>query len=266
MRYLAAMAILVSALLGAGTLYGSQDLGPPSPLGAYHELSWAFGYHNYSSDWEADTPGTPTPEIKQNNYWLQIAYTFVDNWEAYGRFGLADARIKEFFPFDPPKDFEAGYSFNFGLGFRGLFYQTPTWGIGPVLQATFYSDYEVEEEGTLPEIALSDYAIVNARFKDLMDLSIGVAAQVNAGKGLLYAGVFGYWTDAKGWEEFQIIEPDPLPPERSRVDLNEEGNLSGYLGVRYPLGSAFSLHVEGQYKSKASFGITLSQKLGDFFD
>ena len=56
-------------------------------------LNLGSGYDNYTSGWEADNPEAPTNEIKQHNYWLQIAYIFVDNWEAYRRLGLADAGV-----------------------------------------------------------------------------------------------------------------------------------------------------------------------------
>ncbi|MBT9537784.1 MAG: hypothetical protein IVZ94_06590 [Nitrospirae bacterium] len=40
--------------------------------------------------------------------------------------------------------------------------------------------------------------------------------------------------------------------------LKEKNNIGGFAGVRVPLGKGFSVEVEGQYKSRFSFGGALT--------
>jgi hypothetical protein len=248
MKRIIAFALLASVVCGAGVASASQDLGQPAPLGRLHEFSWGLGYHNYKSEWQTDDEDVRSGELAQTNYWIQVYYTFAENWSFYARFGLANLKIDTLFTMlDPPKDFEGDYGFNLTLGINGLLYRAPGWGIGPILQANFYADYETELEGELREDLGGGMADILARYQGWRDINLGVAVQVDAGPLVLYGGGFGYWTTAD-------------------ATVDEEGNFGGYLGTRIPMGRAWSFHAEGQYKSDISFSVAISQKLSAYFD
>ena len=264
MKRIIACAILVSVVCGAGVASASQDFGQPAPLGRSEEFSWGLGYHNYKSEWETEDDNVRTGILRHSNYWIQVYYAFFEDWNFYARFGLANLKIDTLFTqLDPVEDFEADYGFNLTLGLNGLLYRAPSWGIGPILQANFYADYETELEGELNEDLGGGEASVIARYKGWKDINLGIAAQVEAGPLVLYGGGFGYWTSADGHVE---ITPEGDNPERHQATVDEKGNVGGYLGVRIPMGRAWSFHGEGQYKSDISFSVAVSQKLGAYFD
>ncbi len=257
--------LTVGLLLGTiGVCFGSQDLGQPAPLGRLQEFSWGLGYHNYRSEWKTEDENVRTGELTHNNYWIQVAYTFVENWEFYARFGLANLKIDTLFTqFDPSKDFEADYGFNLTLGLKGLLFGNETWGVGGFFQGNFYSDYESEITGTLIDDLGGGEADVLARYKGWYDVNLGVAAQVNAGPLVLYGGGFGYWSQADGAAE---ITPEGGNPQKHNATVDEKNTFGGFVGTRIPMGRAWSLHAEGQYKSDISFSVAVTQKLGAYFD
>jgi len=264
MKRIITVAVLLSVLCGAGAALASQDLGQPAPLGRLNEFSWGLGYHNYKAEWQTEDEDVRTGILRQSNYWIQVYYTFAENWEFYARFGVANLKIDTLFTqLDPPADFEAEYGFNLTLGINGLLYRAPGWGIGPILQATFYADYETELDGELREDLGGGEASTLARFQGWRDINLGIAAQVDVGPLVLYGGGFGYWTTADGHVE---ITPRGENPERHQATVDEKGNFGGYAGTRIPLGRAWSFHAEGQYKSDISFSVALSQKLSAYFD
>jgi hypothetical protein len=264
MKGLVAAVILASVACSAGAASASQDLGQPGPLCRLHEFSWGFGYHDYRAEWQTEDEDVRTGNLTQRNYWIQVYYTFTENWTFYSRFGVANLKIDTLFTqLDPPKDYEADYGFNLTLGVNGLLYRAPGWGIGPILQANFYADYETELDGMLREDLGGGEAGILARFKGWRDINLGIAAQVDVGPLVLYGGGFGYWTTADGHVE---ITPLGENPQRHQATVDERGNFGGYLGTRIPMGRSWSFHVEGQYKSDLSFSVAISQKLSACFD
>lgn len=264
MRGSVVTAVVFSILFGAGISSASEDLGQPAPLCRLNEFAWGLGYHNYVSEWRTDSEDVVTGNLRQRNYWIQVYYTFLENWGFYSRFGVANLRIDKLFTqLDPPGDFEADYGFNLTLGVNGLLYQAPGWGIGPILQANFYADYETVLEGKLREDLGGGMADVLTRYQGWRDINLGVAVQVDAGPLVLYGGGFGYWTTADGRVE---ITPAGGVREMYKATVDEKGDFGGYLGTRIPLGRAWSFHAEGQYKSDFSFSVAVSQQLGAYFD
>jgi hypothetical protein len=258
MKLFAVIAISV-ILYATGLCYAAQDLGHPAPFADYGEVSFAFGYHHYASEWKTENPDVLTGELKQNNYWIEGAYTLLDKWEFYARLGLADARIKDLFPFDPPRDFEGDYHLNFSLGLRGLLIERQRWGLGPVFQFTAYSDYEDEKTGTLPPDQDSEEAVIMARYQSWRDIAVGLAAQGNTQYVIFYGGVYGYWTSADGWAEVTPVEENP---SRHQAKVEEKNNVGGYVGVRFPFTEAFSIRAEGQYQSKPTLTVAFAYRFG----
>jgi hypothetical protein len=263
-RGLIAVVTMASVICAAGAASASQDFGQPAPLGRSDEFSWGLGYHNYRAEWETDDEDVKTGLLRQTNYWIQVYYTFSENWSFYARFGVANLKIDTLLTqLDPAADFEADYGFNLTVGVNGLLYRAPGWGVGPVLQANFYADYETELEGELNEDLGGGEAGVLARYKGWRDINLGLAAQVDVGPLVLYGGGFGYLTTADGEAD---ITPAGENPRLYKASIDEKGNFGGFLGMRMPFGRAWSFHAEGQYKSDLSFSVAISQKLGTYFD
>ncbi|MFC1800199.1 hypothetical protein ACFL2Z_04745 [Candidatus Eisenbacteria bacterium] len=265
MRAILSAAIVSVLLLSGVTAHAAADLGQPAPLGRLQEFSWGLGYHNYRAEWQTEDKDVRTGILRQSNYWIQVYFTFAENWEFYTRFGVANLKIDTLFTqLDPPADYEAEYNFNLTLGMNGLLYRGPGWGIGPILQASFYADYETELEGELREGMGGVPGTVLARYQGWRDINLGIAAQVDVGPLVLYGGGFGYWTTADGHVE--ITGDEAGITRRQQATVDEKGNFGGYVGTRIPMGRAWSFHAEGQYKSDISFSVALSQRLSAYFD
>jgi hypothetical protein len=260
------VAVALAALVmgNAAVSFAGQDFGQPAPLGRLNEFSWGFGYHDYRSEWKTDDREVRAGEFRHGDYWIQVAYTFIENWELCARFGVANLKIDTLFSrFDPPGDFEADYGFNLTLGLKGLLYGDERRGLGPVLQANFYSDYEAELKGTLRDDLGGEAADILARYKGWRDINLGLAAQVYAGPLVLYGGGFAYWATADGHME---VARQGEGPETYDATVDEKGNFGGYFGTMIPFGRAWSFYAEGQYRSDLSFSVALTQKMGAYFD
>jgi hypothetical protein len=259
-------AVACGLLLTGCAVFAGQDLGHPSPTGEVWEPTIGLGYHNYTSEWKPDDPEFSQGEIKRNFFWLQVGAPFHENWEAYVRIGAADLRAPGVFPFDPPKDFEGKYTVALTFGLKGLVYSTPSWGIGPFVQASFYPDHEITESGMIPENGgAGGDALVTIRYKDMYDASFGLGGQLNATSAIIYGGVFGYTSKVTGWGEVDLID-DPGKPERFKTDGKEKNTVGGFVGASVAIGLNTDLNLEGQYKSKASFTVSFTTRLGEFYD
>ncbi len=79
--------ILVTLLI-AGTASAGQ-FGPPEPLADTGKVALGLGYWLDRSDMELSDRHL---ESRSNQYYVQGNYTFLKDWEVYGRLGGADEK------------------------------------------------------------------------------------------------------------------------------------------------------------------------------
>ncbi|MCP3176715.1 hypothetical protein MJO47_06335 [Desulfuromonas sp. KJ2020] len=234
--------MVVAFVLIGGSAF-AEHFGPiASPLRAgQSELS--LGYSYGSSDWETDV-SSETLSLKQNAFYAQLGVGLGGRWGAYIRGGVADFYADEAFRFssDDATDTFLPYG-SFGLG-GPLFH----WGevaVGPFLQGSYYSTYEdVSTIGTVRE---------KVSLEKMWEANLGLAFQGEVEGAYLYGGPFYYLAEA----EYRSVATDGLVTDVAEIDLEKEGTVGGFIGIRWPLSHGFSVDLEAQLKNSASIGAAI---------
>jgi len=240
----AAMILAASAPSHAGAL------GPPQPSVKAGQFGGAIGYFYTEDKWEPDTASVQsggvtvrweTDKVKQNSVFLRGAYGFSANCEASVKVGIADRGA--------PQGFEDSYGFLAGVGAKGILYETPSFSVGPILDFTWYSDYE-------DNIAFSQGGTTwsgKEKIEDSWDLQVGIGLQAPVGKGMVYGGPSFFWNRAD--VTYQITNG----VVNLNVDnkYNQKNTFGGFAGVRYPVSDRLGIEIEGQYRSGFSAGATI---------
>ena len=93
------------------------------------------------------------------------------------------------------------------------------------------------------------------KVKKPREINLGVGLQGKIGDVIIYGGPVAYWAKAKA-ELTGTIEGEGTMT--MSTTYKEKNNVGGFAGVRVPLGKGLSLEVEGQLKSRFSFGGALT--------
>ncbi len=244
---------LAVPLLAAGSRIAQA--GPfeaPAPAVKAGGFSLGVGYFHDETKWKPDTgsatTGTgvnviwATGKVKQDSLFLKAAYGVAGKWEVDVRAGAANRRA--------PEDFKDRYNFFGGVAVRGLLYDTPSLGIGPVFQANYYT----KSTDSVRFVDAGTTWSGTVTIENQWDASLGVAAQTTLGKFLLYAG-----------PSLTISRADVkhnLSGGGQSIDVSnkykEKSEFGGFAGLRVPLVDRLSLEVEGQFRDEFSAGGSLS--------
>ncbi len=133
----------VLMLFAMGTVVYAGQFGPPEPAAKEGKASLGIGYFSSSAKVKPnDTANWEESKYSQKQAYLQLGYGFTKNWEAYLRVGGADTKIKSFLD-DPSittssRDFKDGFKPFGTIGVKGVFNISPSFGIGPFLQASLF--------------------------------------------------------------------------------------------------------------------------------
>jgi hypothetical protein len=169
-------------------------------------------------------------DVKTNVYYATLGYGLTNNWEVYGRLGIADLKGRVSFA---EYDFEWGANFDndvvWGVGTRLTFHERNRirWGVTAQMN---WIDTSADREET---------SIEYGRIKRTLDLSaydllVAVGPTVDMGGWELYGGPFFYmfdgdvdymetWTgDGGGWE-------------KGSSEVDEDSNFGGYIGAAIPV-------------------------------
>jgi len=234
-----AVMIIVSAA-------SAGEFGPPEPTAAPGKFSLGVGYWFDQSNMKLDSNhllGTMTS--KSNQYYLQGTYTFLKNWEVYGRFGAADQKLDT----DTRNYSDSAEPYG-TLGFKGLAYQYKNFGIGPFVQGSWYGDH-------------------TGVMKNQWDVNLGISAQYKVPVGgcalTVYGGPFAYWHQADSslpyhslfWHQAALgLPPGPIAPQD---DIKQKNNVGGFLGVKFPIvNQKVFFTVEGQLTNEVGAGASIA--------
>lgn len=274
-------ATLLTALIFAPCITDAGQFGPPEPVASEGKVSLEVGYFHLS---EILNPARGNSflqqhDIKQNQVYVQAAYGFIKEWEAYLRIGGSDLKLKDVFTFNAVSSFDlpdtSRNSFRpFGtFGLKGLLYDGGYFGIGPFFQASLFSSYKDKDKSFLPPDS-GTLAGLLARSQELKvknpwDVNLGIGLQTKVYGISLYGGPFAYWTGHKAYK-FELASRTaegclggPVGcPDRVEVDkthYREKNNFGAFVGLRTPLPWVEGVHaeVEGQFKNKGSVGVSL---------
>jgi hypothetical protein len=218
---------LLSAALVLFTLSVSfaGQFGPPEPTAKEGKPSIGIGYFYSESKMKSGDTGNLV--FKSNQVFLQGSFSFVKNWEVFGRIGGADMK-------DHASGFKDGMKAFGSLGVRGLVYDDGLFGFGPVIQGNIYSRHnDTTISGGEPE----RFTVENS-----WDGSVGLAAQIKIDKVVFYYGPFAY------------VARNKLKVQNYSATLKEKQNVGGFLGVNVLAIKGLNICIEGQYTGRFSVG------------
>jgi hypothetical protein len=223
-----------AVVLIAGVAWAGQ-FGPPEPTADRGKFSLGMGYSLDRSEVKVDHD---TLTAKSNQLYLQGSYTFMKDWETYGRVGGASLKLD-----NDGADFRDRMRGFGGLGLKGVAYRYQNLAIGPFVESSLYRDHRDSIGGN------------DVKVKDQWDLNLGVAAQYRVPVGgcdlTVYGGPFAYWNRS-------TIDVTGNGLSASE-DAREKNNIGGFLGVKVPIvKQKMFLTAECQFKDKAGTGIYFS--------
>jgi hypothetical protein len=208
---------------------------------------WSIGGDYAYSDMDLDTskmkytdseggPGkTPFdfPKIKTNFYYATLGYGLTDNWEVYGRLGMADIKGKDRFP-AYSNEWEGGNfdnDFVWGIGLRYTFSQQDKVRWGVTANMNWIDTSEGWTMGIEKETAdFSGY-----------DLLVAVGPTVDMGGWKLYGGPFFYMFNG----DFDLKDTYPDSSWwKGSADVKENSSFGGYIGAAIPLAKNTDLTFE----------------------
>jgi len=223
---IAFVVLLIASVASAG------QFGPPEPTADTGKFSVGMGYWLDRSEMRVDHD---TLTAKSRQLYLQGDYTFIKDWEAYGRLGGASLKLD-----NDGADFRdrmRGYG---TLGLKGVAYRYQNFAVGPFVESSLYRDHKDSIDGN------------NVKVKDQWDLNLGVSAQYKIPVGscdlTVYGGPFAYWNRS-------TLDVTGLASE----DAREKNNIGGFLGVKVPIvKQKMFLTAECQFKDKIGTGVSIS--------
>jgi hypothetical protein len=215
-------------VLLAGTASAAGLFGPPEPLADPGRFSLDAGY---MLDRTRMTQSDDRLGTRSNDYYLQGNYSFLKDWEVYGRAGAADMIVNSR---DTQQRFGDGANAFGSLGFKGVAYRNGNFAFGPFADGSMYGNYS--------GIARNQW-----------ETDVGVSAQYKIRAVSIYGGPFGYWRQA----DSQLA----LNPAISQNDMKERNNIGGFLGLRFPIvQQKVFFTAEAQMRDRPGVGASLSYK------
>lgn len=202
------------------------QFGAPQPVANDKGFALGVGYFYSQNKWEPrDNTIDKDWKMTRNEVYIQAsgALKYI---EGYVRLGGSDMKLED--GLGVGNDFDdSGKAFG-SVGARGIFYVTPSFGIGPVFQASVYDNFK-DTAGP-----------VTVEMKNPWEVGLALAFQGNIGDNLiLYAGPYLFWSQFK-------VEDGPSWEAKS--------NFGGMGGIRFKFNRIFSIEAEGQYTNELSAG------------
>jgi len=245
------LVLLAAAALTAASLPAQAGpMGPPQASVGAGKFGAAIGYFYTEDKWEPDTASVQsggitvrweTDKVKQNSVFLRGVYGFSGNCEAGVKVGVADRGA--------PQGFEDSYAFLAGVEARGILFSASAFSVGPILDFTWYSNYE-------DDISFSQGGTIwsgTEKIEDSWDLQVGIGIQAPVGKGILYGGPSLYWNRA---DVTYRISNGTVSLDVDN-EYNQKDSFGGFAGIRYPVSDRLGVEIEGQYRSGFSAGATI---------
>lgn len=277
MRMISITLLAALLLLISNRGIDAGQFGPPEPVANEGKISLGVGYFHFSGILNPHKRSSLVPQhdIEQNQLYLQAGYGFIKDWDAYLRVGASHLNLDNAFPFISASglccqlsdNFQDGFRHSGTFGVKGLLYDGQYLGIGPFFQTSLFSSYRDKKSAFNSDGLLARSGELKVKFP--WDINLGVGLQTKVYGITLYGGPFAYWTGYKADKlEFRSRTAEgclgglfgcPDQVEIDKTHYREKNNFGGFVGLRSPLPWVEGVHaeVEGQFKNKASGGISL---------
>jgi hypothetical protein len=238
MLFLASLNVDVFAIGNIGAPTAELKAGQWSIGGdySYSDIDLDVGKMKYT-DSEGGSGKTPFdfPKVKTNFYYVTLGYGLAENWEVFGRLGIADIKGEDRFPGYTNK-WEGGNFDNdlvWGFGTRYTFYQQDKvrWGVTANMNWIDTSEDWSSSVGQKETVDFSAY-----------DLLVAVGPTVDMGGWKLYGGPFFYMFNG----DFDLKETHPDDSWwKGSADVEEDSSFGGYVGAAIPLTEQIDITFEG---------------------
>ena len=243
------VAFTIVSFFAAGTAMAGE-FGAPAPYTKEGQFSMGLGYSYMDSKVKPkDRTIIDADNFKftQSQVYLEGGYGIAKGWEVFARLGGADLKgVGAFVDNALPggkADFKDGMKFFGALGVRGAFYSAPSHSVGAFLQGTYFPEYkDVDAQQS------------QLKVKSMYEVDFGIAAQMNLGPAVVYAGPFFYVLRGKA-EDTDLSVPVVL----GTASFKEKTPVGGFAGVRYPFGSGYFANLEGRYQSGGVLSVSFTK-------
>jgi hypothetical protein len=222
------IAVVLITLIFVATA-SAGEFGPPEPLGNVGQFSLGVGtWLDRSKMSDGDRLGD-----RSRQYYVQGDYTFLKDWEVYGRLGSADQRL---YSHDLQQRFTDGGEVFGTIGFKGVFFRQGNFALGPFIEGSMYGDH-------------------NGVTTNQWDANAGLSAQYKIPVGscdlTVYGGPFAYLHRANADFADSTVA--------GSNEVSERHNFGGFLGVKVPVvKQKLFLTVEAQMRDRLSTGASIS--------
>ncbi len=242
---------LISAvffLIVAGTSFAAE-FGPPEPFDK--TLVPSVGYTYSEANFTSSRHGWDDATVIKRGIFLQGSLLLSDDSEGYLRVGGADWEVLDFKSADTGQyvDFHDSPNVYTTLGYKRKFYEARWFGMGTFLQGSYFTNRYRDTSDAVDEITYENY----------WDLNLGLSAQAKLepdlgplNEAIFYGGPFYYFASAKATVEYD----DDSNSYSTNID--EDGNLGFFSGLRIRMPGGMYAGVEGRYKTELSGGLMLS--------
>ena len=272
--------VLMTVIVSNSAVLALSPMGPPKALLGQDQWSIGIEYGHQTMDLEAfgkDINIESEPEthittrkgeynindLKSNIVLGRISYGVSDDWDAFLRLGVADAKcgIEQTFP-DGTKEkyrgFDGSFGFGWGFGTRATFWRDEEVSWGGLFQITWMepddSDISstIEGEGLPFDLNYSGTAEI-----DIWEVQIAVGPTWRIDEGIhIYGGPFLHFVNGDLDFSGEIVDPDVGISMKSSGDIEEESQFGGYVGAHLDVDENTSCFIECQLTGDA-WGIGL---------
>ena len=264
------IALLTFVLMVVGVsstaVYALPPMGPPKALLGQDRWDVGIEYGNQAMDLEAvgdvteTQPGLVTVrrskfninDLKSNIVMARAGYGINDNWDAFVRLGLADAKsdIEQTFPDDATSFEYRGFDGSFGLA----------WGFGT--RATFWQDDEVSWGGLFQitwlepddsSISLAGDTEFSGKAEiDIWEVQIAVGPTWRVEDNLrIYGGPFLHFVNGDLDISGSTVDMNADILTEATGNIEEESQFGGYAGAHLDVDENTSCYIEYQLTGDA---------------
>lgn len=221
-------------------------LGPPASCLLKDQTSIGLAYFTGQMDLEVKLKTSTTYKgefdgVKLQRAFVDVSHGLDDNIDIFGRIGGSRLEIHEYVWFAGSDHiFDGDMGLNLGGGLRGTIHEENGTKFGAVALFNW-----AKSEDQRQAVLSSAYSSAEIEYYELK-LACGVVHPLAPGVNI-YGGPFFYWFD--GELEGTGMSSTPV---KVKDDLEEDGNVGGFLGGIFEITDNWSLVAEFQWADGAS--------------
>ncbi|NPU93731.1 MAG: OmpA family protein [Gammaproteobacteria bacterium] len=214
----------------------ANDIGPLKETRDFGEMSIGAAYYYAESDWgtSSSTGDNLAENVIRDGIVGRFTFGLHPDLEVFVKTGLDSIQ----------KGSSSGLSSEndtfFSLGAKAVLYQRDRLMVGPFIQYSEYSDYQISSNAAANAL--------QASIKALSTVETGVAAMYALDRIDLYGGLYYYRADADVSASYGGNE--------YTAEIEEDADYGVYAGARYALGKRW--HVAAEMRSTSNLGGAVS--------